>query len=100
MALSMILFLASCGEHRPEGLKLVVVQELPDANNSTVTIIDFDEEPPKRIELRVGESKHGIELVKVDFSTRTALIRRNGEEIQLEMGEGEQAADGDAEPAP
>ena len=35
--------------------------------------------------------RHGIELIEVGNPTRTALIRRDGKEIRIEMKEGEQA---------
>ena len=85
------IILAGCGADRPEGLQLAVIQELPEDIGSRVTIIDFDEEPPSQFELRVGESKHGIELVEVNQQSRTALIRRDGKETLLKMREGEQA---------
>ena len=85
------IILAGCGADRPKGLQLAVIQELPEDIGSWVTIIDFDEEPPSQFELRVGESKHGIELVEVNQQRRTALIRRDGKEILLKMREGEQA---------
>jgi len=95
----MMILLVSCGEDRPNGLKLVVVQEFPDARDSRahVSIIDFDEDPPKRVDLVMGESKHGIELIEVGNPTRTALIRRDGKEIRIAMKEGEQ--DGGGQPA-
>lgn len=87
MGIGMMILLVSCGEDRPKGLKLVTVQEFPDARDSRahVSIIDFDEDPPKRVDLVIGESKHGIELIEVGNPTRTALIRRDGKEIRIEM---------------
>ena len=74
----------------------MVIQEFPDARDSRAhaSIIDFDLNPPKRIDLVIGESKHGIELIEVGNPTRTALIRRNGKEIRIEMKEGEQGGAG------
>ena len=96
----MIVLAVGCGADRPTGLKLAIIQEMPEASDSRVTIIDFDVKPPNQFELRVGETKHGIELIEVSHQTRTALIRRNGKEIPLKMGEGEQAVEPDAEDAP
>jgi len=92
LGFSMMILLTGCGEKRATGLKLVVVQEFPDASDSRahVSIIDFDVDPPRRIDLRMGESKQGIELIEVGNPARTALIRRDGKEIRLEMKEGEQ----------
>jgi hypothetical protein len=88
----MMVLVVGCGGDRSTGLKLAVIQELPEASDSRVTIIDFDAKPPTQFELRVGETKHGIELIEVSQQTRTALIRRDGKEIRLKMGEGEQDA--------
>jgi hypothetical protein len=95
----MMILLTGCGEKRATGLKLVVVQEFPDASDSRahVSIVDFDVDPPRRIDLRMGESKQGIELIEVGNPARTALIRRDGKEIRLEMKKGEQ--DGGGQPA-
>jgi hypothetical protein len=90
IGLCMMCLLVSCGEDRPKGLRLITIQEKQVANIPRVTILDFDEEPPKRIELSDGETKDGIELVEVDFAKRTALIRRNGEEVRLVMNGAEQ----------
>lgn len=86
-----MILLTGCGEKRATGLKLVVIQEFPDASDSRahVSIVDLDVEPPRRIDLRMGESKQGIELIEVGNPARTALIRRDGKEIRLEMKEGE-----------
>jgi len=94
MVLSVMFFLAGCGADHPKGLRLAALQEVPGSNLSWVTIVDFDEDPPRRFELRVSESKHGIELLEVSSSNRTALIRRDGKEILLTMGEGEQDRSG------
>lgn len=92
LGFGLMILLMSCGGERTTGLKLVVVQESADASDSRahVSIIDFDVDPPKRIDLRRGESKHGIGLIEVGNPSWTALIRRDGKEIRLEVKEGDQ----------
>jgi len=53
-----------------------------------VGVVSLKGKPPKTYFLRPGESEDDLELIEADFELGTALLRRNGRQFELQLGDG------------
>ena len=81
VALLCTLFFFGCSKRAPKGLTLGGM----GAQVTNVIVVDFDQNPPKRYNLAVGETKDGITVVKADYRELTAVVRKDGHEYSLKM---------------
>lgn len=76
-------------------LRMVAVTESPAGVR--VGFVNIREKPPKTYFLFVGDSDDGILLAEADYDRERALLRKDGEQYWLSMGEATSSA---PEPAP
>jgi hypothetical protein len=76
-----LLLVIGCSKRTPKGLKLGGM----GAQVTNVIVVDFDQDPPKRYNLAVGETTNGITVVKADYRELTAVVRKDGQEYSLKM---------------
>jgi len=74
----------------PNDLRLCVITDTD--LGLRVGVVSLKGKPPKTYFLRPGESDDDLELLEADFETGTALLRRDGQQFELQLEDGGNAA--------
>lgn len=64
-------------------LKMVAITDR--AGQIRVGFVDSSEKPPKTYFLFVGDAQNGYQVVSADYERETAVLRKDGHELQLSM---------------